>query len=421
MAVLNDMSVRRARPRPAKYEITCAAVKGFVLRVLPSGRKVYLIRRRQGGRDVRVRIGPAETMTCDEARLRAMALLCDDDDGPPPPAVERAEPRPPPEPTRVRPRGEAAPTFAAFARRYERDHVDRSLKPSSRSRYRGQLRLHLVPAFGATPLDAITPADVEAFHASLAGKPYGANHALRVLSHMFTKASDWGVLPRDHSPPTRTTRRFRERNRERFLSPEERARLEDELRRGEAIAAGRPGAIRWSMAAAIRLLALTGMRRSEVLDLQWSMVDERHRCLRLPDSKTGQKVIPISSHVLALLDGLRAHQRPDLPWVLYSGARTRVLPSALGQAWSTIRARAGLDDVRLHDLRHSAASDALMSGVPIEVVSKILGHASIQTTARYAHLSDRVVQAAVEAMGATIVAAQAAPEKRRRGRSAKGR
>ncbi|MCA9688764.1 MAG: tyrosine-type recombinase/integrase [Myxococcales bacterium] len=414
MAVLNDTTVRRARPRATKYEITCAAVRGFALRVLPSGRKVYLVRTRRDGRDVRVSIGPADAMSCDQARVRALQLLAGDAPHTPPPA-----PRAPlHEPSPSSPQAAArAPTFAAFARRYERDHVARSVKPRTAARYRQQLRMYLLPALGDTPLDAITPAAVEALHASMAATPFGANNALRILRHMFTKACDWGALPAHHPAPTRTVRMYRERTRERFLSPEERARLEAVLRQGEETPPGRDGCIRWSTAAAIRLLSLTGMRRNEVLDLTWAMVDARHRCLRLPDSKTGQKVVPISSHVLALLDALRSRARPDVPWVLYSRTGTRVHEASLGRAWSTIRGRAGLADVRLHDLRHSAASDALMSGVPIEVVRKILGHASIQTTARYAHLSDRVVQAAVESMGDSIVAAQGVPVvKARRGR-----
>ena len=200
---------------------------------------------------------------------------------------------------------------------------------------------------------------------------------------LFVKAIDWGLLPETHPKPTRSIRYFRERKRDRFLTPDERARLEAVLREGEETPPGREGAIRWATAAAIRLLALTGMRRSEVIHLQWSMVDARHRCLRLPDSKTGQKVVPVGKPVIELLQTLEVRRRRGVPWVLYSRTGGRIFETSLADSWDRIRKRAGLDEVRLHDLRHSAASDALMAGVPLEVVSKILGHHDPNFTRRF--------------------------------------
>ncbi|MCA9694126.1 MAG: site-specific integrase, partial [Myxococcales bacterium] len=305
-----------------------------------------------------------------------------------------------------RPQRSRVPKLAEFAARYDREHIARHTKPRTQERYRQQLRMYLIPTLGDLALDQIGPVDVERLHASMSGVPSAANNTVRLLNHIFTKARDWSVLPHTHPHPTRTVRMYRQRMRDRFLSPEERARLERVLRKGETLRHGQEGSIRWATAAGVRLLALTGMRRSEVLGLQWSMVDARHRCLRLPDSKTGQKVVPISSHVLALLDRLRDYQRPDIPWVLYSCNDSPIDPVSFNASWRIIRRRAGLVDVRLHDLRHSAASDALMAGVPLEVVSKILGHASVRTTARYAHLSDEVVKRAVELMGESIVTAE---------------
>ena len=154
MAVLNDTTVRRARPRRTKYELTCDAVRGFVLRVLPSGRKVYLVRHRPEGRDVRVQIGPAETMSCDAARAKALEILR----GQPseaaqtsPPATLSA-PSPVPESMIIerapRPQRSRVPKLAEFAARYDREHIARHTKPRTQERYRQQLRMYLIPTLG---------------------------------------------------------------------------------------------------------------------------------------------------------------------------------------------------------------------------------------------------------------------------------
>ncbi|MCB9752937.1 MAG: site-specific integrase [Myxococcales bacterium] len=279
------------------------------------------------------------------------------------------------------------------------------LKPGTQRRYRDHLARHLLPALGDRRLDAITAADVTRLHGSMRETPAQANNALSVLSTLFSCAARWGALPADHAAPTQYVRKYKLRARARFLTPEERARLERALAEGERVASGRAGALRWSTVGAIRLLALTGMRRGEVLGLRWSMVDRRRRCLRLPDSKTGQKVVPISGHALALLDELARRRAPGCDYVLYSSQRRPLHTSTLEDSWRIVRARAGLEGVRLHDLRHSAASDAINAGVSLEVIREILGHADIRTTQRYAHLTRGVIAEGVERMGASIVAA----------------
>jgi integrase len=140
----------------------------------------------------------------------------------------------------------------------------------------------------------------------------------------------------------------------------------------------------------------------------WDMVDLERRVFHLPDSKTGQKAVPFSSVVEELLVGeLLPRRVPGKPWVLVSARGTAVYKWNVGRAWHRIRAAAELGDMRIHDLRHSFASDALMSGVPLAVVGKVLGHTRPQTTARYAHISDEVVADALERATARIVGARA--------------
>jgi hypothetical protein len=156
---------------------------------------------------------------------------------------------------------------------------------------------------------------------------------------------------------------------------------------------------------ALDLLALTGRRRNEILTLKWPMVDWQHSLLNLPDTKTGQLRVPVSAHVLALLKHHPRANRQPAPagYVLRTPKGTRL--RSINRTWENIRAAAGIPEVRLHDLRHSFASDALMSGVPLAVVGEFLGHKESRTTQRYAHLANHVVRQALEVATDRIVAA----------------
>jgi len=383
----------RAKPRKAKYEIPCATLRGFFLRVLPTGSKVYYVRHVLDGRDKRTRIGLVGEVTFTDARRRALEILSKTE------KVERL-PAPPRLHSVAAVPSSATPRVRDFRKRYVRDH-GRTLKPKTRSIYRASLD-KIVAEFGDLRLDEITRAGVEAWHASMSATPYAANAAVRVLSSMFSKAEDWEVLPSSFVPPTRRLKHYRERGRERFLSPEERIRIEEALQRGTELPQGAKGNLSWKTAAILRLLSLTGMRRDEVLDLTWNMVDVRHRVFRLPESKTGQKVVPFGAPVLRVLELAQEHRRAGCDYIFPTCTGRRMDSSSITRSWRKLRGAIGLDDVRLHDLRHSAASDALMSGVPLAVVGKILGHRNPSTTARYAHISDSVLRDAVETMSSTI-------------------
>ncbi|MCB9750739.1 MAG: site-specific integrase [Myxococcales bacterium] len=400
--------MRRARPRARKYEVSCASLRGFVLRVLPSGKKVYYVRHRKRGRDTRERVGLVTELSLAQAQARAAALLrgAAPPDAPPAPSPTSPSYSPSPPSPPSPPSSPASPRLREFAARFDREHITPYLKPRTQKQYRDCLRLYLLPQLGELPLHTITRAHVAAVHREHRAIPCAANQAVRVLSVIFSRAIEWGVLSERAFNPAHRLRKYRERRRERFLTPDERQRLERALQVGLETRAGRPGAIGWANAAAVRLLAWTGMRRGEVLALRWEMVDYRHGCLRLPDSKTGRKTVPISRQVVALLRALEERRRLGCPWVLYSTTGQPLHPNSLERAWRRIRARAGLEGVRLHDLRHSAASDALMSGVPLDVVGKVLGHRSPRTTARYAHIADHVVAEAVARMGDAIERAQ---------------
>jgi integrase len=209
---------------------------------------------------------------------------------------------------------------------------------------------------------------------------------------MFGLAERWGMRP-EGTNPCRHVKRFRENRRERFLSEVELARL------GTAIAevAVRAGA---GVIAALRLLILTGARKGEIQNLCWDEVDLQAGTLRLKDSKTGAKTIQLGA---AALEILARRERKRTVWVF--PGRSGAKPIELSGAWQQIRARAGLADVHLHDLRHTYASTGVNAGMSLPVIGALLGHTRSETTRRYAHLSNDPIREAAERIGSKIAAA----------------
>ena len=288
-----------------------------------------------------------------------------------------------------------APTVAALAARYLEEHAIPKKKPRSVAEDRAHLRRFILPRFGTRKAAGITRADVQSFHHALKATPYQANRALALLSKMFNLAERWGVRP-DGSNPGRHVERYPEQCRERFLSAVELARLGEVVAEAEANGSEPPSAL-----AAIRLLILTGCRRQEILGLRWEQVDFQRGLLVFEDSKTGRKAIPLGAAVLALLVDL-----PRLegnPYVL-PGERQGRHFVGLRDVWVRIRRRAGLEDVRIHDLRHSFASVGASGGDCLLIIGKLLGHTQAATTQRYAHLTADPVKQAADRISGEIAA-----------------
>jgi integrase len=231
-------------------------------------------------------------------------------------------------------------------------------------------------------------------HASLRAHPAAGDYVLCVIGSMYTRIiRDWELA--DMRNPVSNTKRFGSRRVERFLSPEERRTLEAVLQQGVRMKIASRGYIEPMSAWALQLLAHTGLRKDEIISLKWPMIDWQHAVFNLPDTKTGQRSVPVSSQVMILLREIQEHTgQPRTGYVIRSRTGRRL--TSLNKTWERIRVMAGIPDVRLHDLRHSFASDALMGGVPLAIIGKILGHRQPTTTQRYAHLSDRVVRDAIE-------------------------
>ena len=265
-----------------------------------------------------------------------------------------------------------------------REHVAVRCKPTTARACRVALEKYLLPEFGSRSLDAIGQDQVAVVHYRLHKTPAMANQVVEILSRLFYAAESWGVGP-ESGNPCQFVKKYKKRSCERFLSEEEFRRLGDVLCEMQD-----EGTLSASAAAAFRLLMLTGCRRNEILTLQWSDVDLKAGELRLRDAKTGARWValsPTARQVLATIP-----RRPGNPWVIAGrGASGRL--SNLNMPWIAVRKRAGLQDVRIHDLRHSFASRALALGESLPMIGKLLGHRQVQTTARYAHLAQESVKA----------------------------
>ena len=345
---------------------------GFGVRVRKSGRKNYVLQTRVRGKLRWFTIGQHGRIAPDEARIAALEILAQ--------AKTGIDPRD------AGAKRKAAPVMTELGRRFLEEYVPAHCKPSTQGEYRRSVELFIDPAIGEMQISEVERKDIAKLHFDLRDKPYQANRTLGVLSKMFSLAEVWGLRP-DGSNPCRHVKRYKERKRERFLSPEETERLGEVLAEAEE---EMPSAV-----AAFRLLLLTGCRLSEIQLLRWEYVKDD--CIELPDAKTGGRVVPLGPEARALLADLPREE--GNPWVI-SGNKPGTHLTDLQRPWRRIRERADLGDVRIHDLRHSYASRALALGESLTMIGKLLGHTQVQTTARYAHLArDSIQNAAARITG----------------------
>ena len=352
---------------------------GFGVRVYPSGSKIYVAQSRGPSGIRRVSLGRHGEITAEEARKQAASAVARIKQGEDPVAkpLERTF------------------TVADLAERYMEAHVKVHCNAHTQGIYAGSLRNHVLPALGTKAVAAVGRAEVAAFHYRLRETPRAANRALMVLSKMYSLAEAWGMAPASGNP-CRFVLRYKEGRRERFLTEEEYRRVGRALRELEAEGPGPAQA-----AAALRLLMLTGCRLSEVLTLRWSDVDRKSGELRLRDAKTGARMVPLTPAALEVLAGITRVRRS--PWVFPARRRDRHLSTLTGY-WHRVRERAEVEDVRIHDLRHSFASRALALGLALPMIGRLLGHTDIGSTARYAHLSRDAEKIAVARVGDSIEA-----------------
>jgi integrase len=383
MPRLSKRSVDGAQPAATPRFVWDDALPGFGLLVHPSGRKVYVVQYRNAERrSRRITLGSHGVLTPEQARRIAASELAAARAGQDP-AAERQEAR-------------RSLTVADLVARYIEEHLPKKKATSAREDRR-MLRKYTLPALGKRKLGDVRQSDVARLHLALRATPVMANRVLFLVSTLFNLAERWG-LRGEGTNPCRHVPRFRERKRERFLSDAELGRLGQALTTVEREKDANKAAL-----AAIRLLVLTGARRGEVLRLRWEDVDLGRRVLRLPDSKTGAKVILLDDAAAALLAGLPRKGA----WVFPSRTHAGLPLRDIRKTWWRVLERGELPGLRLHDLRHTHASVGAASGLSLQLIGSLLGHRRAATTERYAHLVDDAQRAAASLVQGRIAAALA--------------
>ena len=380
MSKITKHTIDSTRPADKDVFVWDSELHGFGLRVKPSGAKAYVFQyRNQQRRTRRLTIGRHGVFTPSEARKEARRLAGD---------VARGL-----DPAAGRTTDREAPTIAQLCEQYIDFHAVPHKKPRSVEEDRRNIRLHILPALGKKRVADVTRADIAKLHHSMKHSPTGANRVIALLSTMFNLAEVWGMRP-DLSSPCRRIKKYKEAKRERYLNADELAKLGSVLAEAERTQTEPPSAI-----TAIRLLIFTGARKNEILSLRWRDVGTELGVLRLPESKTGAKSIVLNAPALAVLANLEPGKDNDH---VLSGSRPGARLGALDHAWRRIRERAGILDVRLHDLRHSFASVAVGLGEGLPIVGRLLGHTQAQTSQRYAHVAADPAKVAAERVGAAL-------------------
>ena len=360
---LTQRLIDTLKPGKSVREIRDTELRGFGVRILPSSRKSYFVHAQNEGRRVWTKIGDAGAMPLADARDLARSHLA---------ASRTGNPSRPPETAEETPFENVAEVV--FCRR------SRHWKPGTLEVNRRYLKNQILPRFRGQPIGAITGADVQQWFASLRSTPAAADRAAPVLSVIMREAETLGFRP-EGSNPCGNIRRYRMRGRERFLSREETRRLGTVLK-------GHDGNV---LATAVKLLLLTGCRKSEIMTLQWQDFRDGHLFLR--DGKTGPRTVWLSAAARTVLDGLPRNRA----WV-FPGKSGAAPAQGLNQFWRHLRNEAGLRDVRLHDLRHSYASLALQIGETVLTIGRLLGHSDPDSTLKYIHLADQTARDAVDSV-----------------------
>ncbi|TIP25683.1 MAG: DUF4102 domain-containing protein [Mesorhizobium sp.] len=401
--------VDATKPNGTDFYVFDSELIGFGLRVRATGGVSYIVRYRAGsGRNApvkRVTIAKVGKVTPEQARDAAKDILA---------SVVKGD-----DPARDKTDERRALTFAALAELFLK-HIELKRKPTTAIQYRQLLEAHAIPVLGTRKAARIASSDMAALHHKLFAKPATANRLSAIVSSMYSWAIKGKTLSKIDNP-AEGIHRYKDKKRERFLKTDEIGSLASALQEAETIGipwepaadkkvkhAAKPEnrlvKIDAPVAAAIRLLLLTGARLREILHLKWEHVDFERGLLLLPDSKTGRKTIVLNAPALAVLSNLT---RLGVYVVAGESAGTKdEKPRAdLKRPWAMLVKRAGLQGLRIHDLRHSFASFGAGGGMGLPIIGKLLGHTQSSTTQRYAHLDADPLRRASNAIGNTIAAA----------------
>jgi integrase len=368
---------------PPETTIWDADLKGFCARRQKSEAVTYMVKMRVNGRIRWFTIGRAGSpWTPDSARKRALQILAD--------PIVGEKPLP--------------PVLTAFDKVADRfiDTYCQKLGAKTREDYERFIKSYLKPTFGKLDVQAITRGDVSNAHIGWKANPRAANYALSVMSRIMTWAEEQEYRT-ENTNPCRRVERYKEIKRQKFLQPDELARLGAAFEKAGATNLVSPYAL-----AALQLLLLTGARLNEIATLRWEYVDLERRLLFLPTSKTGPKTINLNDSAIAVVKALPRFANNPFLIVGRHGDHLKNLQ----KPWRAVRKLANLNTVRIHDLRHTYASYGVESGGSLPMLGKQLGHVSPTTTQRYSHLQDKPVRKLNETIGKKLTKAMGATIKK---------
>lgn len=399
---LTKSAIDAAAPKSDDYFLWDSDLKGFGIKIAKGGRKSYVCKYRVGnGRTAptrRMTIGAhGSPWTVDQARSEARKLLGRAANGEDPAKEKQDEKK--------------QITVAQLCDLYLENGIG-TKKASTIATDRGRIERHIKPLLDKKKVLEVTRADIKRFlqdvangktsidqktglrgRAIVRGGKGTATRTVGLLGGIFSYAFDLGLI---ETNPVRGVKRFADKKGHRYLSQQELVAL------GQALANGEERGLNPQALNILKLLIFTGARKGEIETLRWDAVDFQGGYLRLADSKTGQKAIPLNAGALEILSNLARLE--GSPFV-FPAHRSEGHYEGTPKVWRIVREMAGLNDVRLHDLRHSFASIAVSGGASLPIIGALLGHNDSATTHRYAHLHDDPLKAATEAVGGKIAAA----------------
>ncbi|NDF11808.1 MAG: DUF4102 domain-containing protein [Proteobacteria bacterium] len=364
-------------PQEKDYVIWDDKIKGFGIKVTPKGRKVYIFKyRNKANVQHKPAIGKHGNITCEQAREIAQKWsfsISQDND----PMVERHK-------------AKESPKMQEICDRFLKEHSEVKKKPTSIAMDNILIEKFIKPKIGNLKVAVVTKNDIAELHSSMKDTPIQANRTVGLLSKIFNLAETWGFRP-EFSNPTRGIQKYPEKSRERFLDTKEVNTLLDVLAKAEKNESESKHVI-----ALFKLLLLTGARLREIKDAKWEWVDIKNKKLILPDSKTGKRVIQLSDSAIKVLKKIPI--KKNNPYLIVGEVEGQHLINAR-KPWIRICKAAKLENVRIHDLRHTYAAMCIESGLSLYSTGKLLGHSRARTTDRYAHLAEDPLRLAAEQVG----------------------
>ena len=397
--MLTERLVRDAKPGLKPVILWDGQIGGLGCKVYPSGRKSYVLSYRRGRRKRLATLGRCADMSLCEARDLAREELSQMRWGAADPLERRRSER------------EAPTVNDALARFFEvtvpeRIAAGRFTERTARE-YGWHARRYVAPALGAMPVSGVTRRDVERLASTLVDRPSQRNRVLAFLSRLFTLTEHWEWRPQ-HTNPVRGVERAREKPRRRILSAGELAALSNALAGAER---EHPTSV-----AAIRVAALSGLRISEVLAMRWADVDFESGRVELPQTKTGPRVHDLVPAALSLVTS-----RPRInEWIFTSGRPAPLAYRTVRRHFLEFVAAAGLENVRLHDLRRTLITTAAAGGESVFVIRGLLGHTTTAMAARYVQEAGLAVREARERAGSAVSAMMDGHTAGERGRASPG-